>query len=264
MKAVLAALCLLWGQGAAEAACRQALALGLDVSGSVDAREYALQRDGLAAALAAPQVAAALLSAGPPVAVMVYEWSAPDDQRVLIPWQRITSDAALTDVIARLSQTTRTPAPTGTGLGAALAYGAGLFRNGPECTLRTLDISGDGKSIAGPEPDSAQVRSTLVGVTVNGLAIGSDDRGPQDTRAVDVAELSSYFRAHVIHGPEAFVQVAIGYADYEAAMTRKLLREIKVIVLGQTTPAASPTQTRTKPAVQTAKNAQAWASAAGR
>ena len=37
------------------AACRQALALGLDVSGSVDAVEYRLQTAGLAAALMAPE-----------------------------------------------------------------------------------------------------------------------------------------------------------------------------------------------------------------
>ena len=35
--------------GVARAQCRQALLLALDVSGSVDAREYRLQLDGLAA-----------------------------------------------------------------------------------------------------------------------------------------------------------------------------------------------------------------------
>ncbi|WP_336247087.1 DUF1194 domain-containing protein [Octadecabacter dasysiphoniae] len=42
--------------------CRQALALGLDVSGSVDRREYRLQLDGLADALGHPDVVDALLS----------------------------------------------------------------------------------------------------------------------------------------------------------------------------------------------------------
>ena len=57
----LALLLSLWA-GAAQADCRQALALGLDVSGSVDAQDYALQMQGLAAALEHPQVRAALLS----------------------------------------------------------------------------------------------------------------------------------------------------------------------------------------------------------
>ena len=42
--------------GAAAAECRLALSLGLDVSSSVDAREYRLQTEGLAAALIAPEV----------------------------------------------------------------------------------------------------------------------------------------------------------------------------------------------------------------
>ncbi|MGR3364390.1 MAG: DUF1194 domain-containing protein, partial [Maritimibacter harenae] len=47
---------------AQEADCRQALVLALDVSGSVDAGEYRLQMDGLAQALTAPEVAAAILA----------------------------------------------------------------------------------------------------------------------------------------------------------------------------------------------------------
>ena len=44
-------------------ACRLALSLGLDVSSSVDAREYRLQTEGLAAALIAPEVRGAFLAA---------------------------------------------------------------------------------------------------------------------------------------------------------------------------------------------------------
>ncbi|MCX8955594.1 DUF1194 domain-containing protein, partial [Ruegeria sp. NA] len=46
--------CLISGPAFGE--CRQALALGLDVSGSVDSREYRLQLDGLASALTRPEV----------------------------------------------------------------------------------------------------------------------------------------------------------------------------------------------------------------
>ena len=49
----------LWAS-AGVAECRQALALGLDVSGSVDAREYRLQLDGVAGALDDPAVRAAV------------------------------------------------------------------------------------------------------------------------------------------------------------------------------------------------------------
>lgn len=228
----LAVLCLLIWSGGAQAQCRQGLALALDVSGSVDAQEYALQRGGVAAALDSAPVRAALLSGGSPVAVAIYEWSGPSFQRVLVPWTLLHGPAEIAAVTAALRGGGRPPAPKGTALGAALLFGAGMIRTGPDCARWTIDISGDGKNRSGDRPDSAKVRAALRGVTVNGLAIGSDDRGPQDTRAVDVAELSAYFRARVIHGPDAFVQVAIGYSDYAAAMERKLLREIHVLVLG--------------------------------
>ena len=48
--------------GWANADCRQALALGLDISGSVDSSEYRLQIEGLAAALDDPSVIDAFLT----------------------------------------------------------------------------------------------------------------------------------------------------------------------------------------------------------
>ena len=69
-----------------EAACRQALALGLDVSGSVDDREYRLQTDGLAGALLRGDVQDAFLAfPEAPIRVFVFEWAGAGNQRVLIP-----------------------------------------------------------------------------------------------------------------------------------------------------------------------------------
>jgi len=45
--------------------------------------------------------------------------------------------------------------------------------------------------------------------------------------------LSAYYTANVIRGPDAFVEVALGYEDYAAAMERKLLRELASIAIGQ-------------------------------
>lgn len=230
--ALFGALALMVLAGTADAFCRQALVLGLDVSGSVDAREYRLQRDGLAQALNTATVRTALLDGGPPVAVSIFEWSSDAYQRPLIPWRLIETDTDIADIADQLQRTHRVPAPEETALGAAILYGVSLFRSGPDCLTQTIDISGDGKSISGPPPDAAAIRAQLSGITVNGLAIGSDDQGPQDTRSVDVAELSAYFRTKVIHGPDAFVQVAIGFEDYADAMERKLLREIRVVTLG--------------------------------
>ncbi len=212
--------------------CRQALALGLDISGSVDATEYRLQLDGVAAALTSTSVRAALLSdLGAPVRITVYEWSGPADQSQVLAWTVIDSDAALTAAASRLRAHQRGPGDQTTGLGAAMQYGGGLLAQQPDCWKRTLDISGDGPSNVGPRPQD--IRDLPPGVTVNALAIGLAGQATGDLRAADIKELSSYFRAYVIRGPDAFVETALGFSDYAAAMERKLLRELQAVVLGQ-------------------------------
>ena len=135
----------------AQASCRQALALGLDVSGSVDATEYRLQIDGLAAALSNAEVRAALLSPeAPPVVLAVYEWSGPQHQRLLVDWTAITSQNVLLNVTTQLRRTRRIKADPSTALGTALSFGGALLAQQPACWQHTLDISGDGKANTGP------------------------------------------------------------------------------------------------------------------
>ncbi|SFS40111.1 Protein of unknown function [Sulfitobacter marinus] len=217
--------------GAADAACRQALALGLDVSGSVDAREYRLQINGLAAALDNIAVRDALLSSpGVPVSVMVYEWSGPSDQAVIAPWAVIENAATLNGLIETLLQTTRRDVSPGTALGTAITLGAHYLDQQPGCWKRTLDISGDGMSNLGPRPRDVKDAIGARGITVNALVIGADATvaDPSESNA-----LPSYFRAEVITGPDAFVETALGFEDYEAAMTRKLLRELEVLAVSE-------------------------------
>lgn len=214
-----------------EAECRQALALGLDVSGSVDAREYRLQMDGLAQALAAPNVTSAILTQPHnPLQLLVYEWSGPNDQQVVVPWTRVQNEDDLTQVIKTLRSTQRRNASPGTALGQAMLFGVS-YLNQTTCWSKTLDISGDGESNLGPRPRDVKPTLTSRDVTINALAIGSDDPIIGDTRQVEISRLSSYFRAEVILGPDAFVETTLGFNGYAAAMTRKLEREIKVLQL---------------------------------
>lgn len=217
----------------AGAECRQALALGLDVSGSVDLREYRLQLDGVITALNDPDVVSSLLAQpGAPVSLMVYEWSGPEDQAVIVPWTSITGRNVLTDVTAALAATERREATPGTALGVAMELGAAFLAAQPDCQKHTLDISGDGKSNLGPRPRDVKADIAARGFTVNALVIGSDAPASGDRRQVEIGELSAYFRAEVITGPDAFVETALGFEDYAATMTRKLKRELEGIVIG--------------------------------
>ena len=216
------------------AECRQALALGLDVSGSVDLREYRLQLDGLVAALNQPEIVRTLLAMpSAPVTLMVYEWSGPEDQQILVPWTSITGRDVLQEVSSTLATAERRAATPGTALGVAMLSGAGFLEQQSHCWKRTLDISGDGKSNLGPQPRDLKARIAAQGVTINALVIGSDALSIGDRRYVEISELTSYFRSEVITGADAFVQTSIGFEDYAAAMTRKLKRELEGVVIGR-------------------------------
>lgn len=226
-RALLAALSLATPAGATT--CRQALALGLDVSGSVDGSEYRLQLDGLAAALTHPDVTDALLSAaGAPVSIAVYEWSGPTSQALIVDWTAITDAQALAGVAGALRARDRVPADPSTALGTAILSGASLLARAPNCWQRTLDISGDGVSNTGPRPQDLDTRPEIKGITVNALVIGPEAIDPP----MGAAGLIGYFETYVIRGPGAFAEPAADFTAYEAAMVRKLLRELQGLVIG--------------------------------
>lgn len=231
----------------AQEPCRQALAFALDVSGSVDSREYRLQLDGLASALRHPDVMQALLAMpGTPVELAAFEWSGPSDQTMVMPWKRIASQGDILEVSALLQNTRRAPSDQTTALGEAMRYGARLLGQRDHCWKQTLDISGDGKSNTGTEPVSIR-RGLDVGLTFNALVIGADPLDHGDSRQAEIGELSSYFNANVISGPDSFVQVAIGFDDYERAMVLKLKRELQGFALSSLDPpSALPTALRSE------------------
>lgn len=198
-------------------ACRLALLLALDVSSSVDEREFILQRNGLAAALVAPEVQAAFLSGGEPVALAAFEWSGEWNQRVLLDWRLIRSGEDLLRAAEGLGATRRGETGFPTAVGPALGYAWRMFAAAPRCERQTLDVSGDGKHNHGFPPSSAYKAYDYTGTTVNALAIGG---------AVELEVLVPYFQSQVIRGPNAFVEVATDHVDFERAMRRKLEREV--------------------------------------
>ncbi|MEL6608253.1 MAG: DUF1194 domain-containing protein [Pseudomonadota bacterium] len=222
----------------AQPACRQALVLALDVSGSVDAREYALQRQGLIAALTAPAVVERMFEMpAAPIDLAVFEWSGRRSQWLVMNWVTLATPADLDRVVATLSNHERKlQTDTATAIGSAMRAGLELTGARGHCWKRTIDISGDGRSIQGPEPADTRAEADAQGVTVNGLVIGTDNPRGGDIRQVELAELSAYYRSEVITGPGAFVEAALGFADFEAAMTRKLLKEMEGIAIGMLAP----------------------------
>lgn len=217
---------LLWGICLAAApaeACRLALVLALDVSSSVDADEDRLQRSGLAAALLAPEVEAAFFASPDPVAIQIFEWSGQRNQTDLLDWVLIRSPEDLLFAANTLARSQRSINDMPTAMGYALGYGSIKLQQAPACLFHTIDMAGDGANNDGFGPSSAYAAFPFEGVTVNGLAIVE----PGD-------EVKRYYEREVIRGPNAFVEVANGFDDFETAMRRKLVRELSAQIVGWT------------------------------
>ncbi len=205
--------------------CRLALLLALDISVSVDQAEDALQRQGLAAAMLAPEVQAAFFSSPAPVALAVYEWSGRSTQHVVLPWKMIENEGDLLAAATRISQSERSDSGSATAMGHALAYGATMLKDGPNCLFRTIDLSGDGANNDGYGPKIAYKHFPFDAVTVNGLVINAADFEGE-------LFLVPFFQENVLHGPGAFLEIAQGFEDFERAMRRKLERELSGLQLG--------------------------------
>lgn len=212
----------------AQAACRLALVLALDVSASVDAEEYRLQVEGMAAALTSPEVSGILLSdPANPVAVAVFVWSGPSDQALVADWTLVTDEGVLAGLAGRIASYPRRIVFDGrTAIGAALRQASFLLSIAPPCDRRVVDVATDGRNNAGADPQQIADGAAFQGVTINGLAIGGGAASAETS-------LARYLRLRVTRGADSFVETARDYADFERAMTRKLIRELQEVVLGQ-------------------------------
>lgn len=216
----------------AVASCRLSLALGLDVSASVDPTEYDLQMTGMAQALLAPEVQGIILSdTANPVVLAVYVWSGPGDQMLVTDWTPVTGPETLQRVAADIMAVPRRITFDGrTAIGSAMAYGGFLHDLAPPCDRAVIDLAADGMNNAGESPRGVRDGPALGRVTVNALAIGAAHALDLEVRTPAILE--QYLLGQVIRGPGAFVEVAQDHRDFERAMTRKLIREIDVMMLG--------------------------------
>jgi len=194
-------------------ACDVALALTVDVSGSISPTEYNLQMLGLADALEDPTISDALVRGQ--VALLLVQWTGAGRQYVSIPWTEIDSLETLRAFAANVRGTERAWRHFSTAIGDALLFTSAQFADAPPCARQVIDVSGDGVSNEGSIAGQSRDRVVALGVTINGLAIETS-----------VEELTRYYDKFVIGGEGAFVLTALNYADYPRAIRRKLLSEV--------------------------------------
>ena len=192
-----------------------ALVLAVDVSASVTPDSYLLQRDGIARAFANPRLVEAISAAPGGIEVLVLEWSDPDKMVVTVDWTRVSDGPSAVGFAVAVHASRRSSSGV-TAIGPALLAAAAAFDYLPEpAGRRVIDISGDGMANFGPPPAAARDSIAAAGITINGLAILTDEPW-----------LGDYYRSNVIGGPSAFVAVARTLDDFAGALLRKLMQEI--------------------------------------
>jgi hypothetical protein len=204
------------------------LVLAADVSRSVDAAKFQLQREGYAAAIADPRVIEAIRS-GPNarIAVCFLEWSGVGAQKVVIDWTTIGDTAGARRFGDQLLEAPRSFADR-TSISGGIEFAMAQFERAPfEARRRTIDVSGDGTNNSGRDVTLARDEALAKGVTINGVVILSDrpmSWNPEHTNPP--GGLANYYRDNVIGGSGAFVMVAENFNSFGKAILNKLIAEI--------------------------------------
>ena len=194
-----------------------ALVLGVDISSSVDSREYQLQRRGLAEAIRRPGVIAAIRSGQlKRIAVTVVQWTDYEAQVVVVPWMVISDAQSAVRLSERVAKMNRFFGGHATHIAGMIQFGTWLLDTAPFIANRkVIDISGDGYDNVTQAPGRHRDTAIAAGITVNGLVIENEEK-----------DLHVYYREFVIGGPGAFVMRTERYKDFGDAMEKKLVREI--------------------------------------
>jgi uncharacterized protein DUF1194 len=227
---LLAVLILALGVPAARAAEKVDLLLVLasDVSRSVDAQKFELQRRGYGQAMSDPRVVEAIRSgSNGRIAVCFIEWSGVMSQKMVIDWTIIGDAETARQFGDRILEAPRSFADR-TSISAAIEFSVMHLEKAPfEAARRTIDVSGDGTNNSGRDVAAARDEALAKGITINGLVILSDRPlawNPEHTNPP--GGLDNYYRQNVVGGPRAFVIVAQDFNAFGQALINKLIAEV--------------------------------------
>jgi hypothetical protein len=204
------------------------LVLAADVSRSVDATKFQLQRDGYASAISDPHVLDAIRSGSTgKIGLTFVEWSGVGAQRVVIDWTTIGDATSAKGFGDRLLEAPRSFADR-TSISGAIDFAMAQFGHAPyDSARRTIDISGDGTNNAGRDVTALRDEAVAKGITINGLVILSENPmswNPDHTNPP--GGLANYYRDNVVGGPNAFVMVAENFNSFGQAIVKKMIAEV--------------------------------------
>lgn len=204
------------------------LVLAADVSRSVDAAKFQLQREGYAAAISDAHVLDAVRSGRHGrIGLSFVEWSGAGSQRIVIDWTAISDIETAKNFGDRLLEAPRSFADR-TSISSAIEFAMAQLAHAPyESARRTIDVSGDGTNNSGGEVTAARDAAVAQGVTINGLVILSETPlawNPDHTNPP--GGLENYYRNNVVGGAGAFVLAAQNFDSFGQAIVKKMIAEV--------------------------------------
>jgi hypothetical protein len=201
-----------------------ALVLTVDASGSIDTDEFALQKEGIASAVADPQVLSAIQSGrNGQIAIAYVEWGAPGGAQMVVDWMLVSDQGSAAAFGNAVRQAPRSM-QSYNAIGDAIDLALGLFVSCPcRPTRRIIDVSGDNPDNRSHNPAPvARDAAIAQGVTSNALAILQDGRlGPEGR-----PWLVEVYERTVIGGFGSFAIAANTRADFARALREKMVLEI--------------------------------------
>jgi hypothetical protein len=208
-----------------------ALVLVTDVSRSIDDSEFALEKDGYAAAFTSEKVLAAI-KGGPlgAIAVSYVEFASGFEVKTVLDWTLIRDTASAKAFVDKLTAAQRSYWGR-TAISAGIDHAVGMLaESGYNASRRAIDVCGDGTNNAGREVSAARDDAVAAGITINGLAIVNEH--PVSWTFAHVQPpggLQNYYRENVTGGPGSFVLEIRDFHTFADAMTRKLIAEIAAV-----------------------------------
>jgi hypothetical protein len=204
------------------------LVLAADVSRSIDAEKFDLQRKGYAAAIGDPRVIAAITGgARKRIALMFMEWSGLGNEQVVVDWTVIDGPASAKAFADKLLEAPRAFADR-TSISGAIDFAINQLDKAPYTAERlTIDVSGDGTNNFGHDVTESRDAAVTLGVNINGLVILTEHPMPWNSAHTNPpGGLAKYYRDNVTGGPGSFVMEARDFHSFGDAILKKMIAEI--------------------------------------
>lgn len=189
------------------------LSLLVDVSTSVNATEFNLQRQGYVNAFVDAAIVSAIEAGnhGAIAASLTY-WSSANRQQVAVDWMLINNMASAQAFSNAILAAPR-PFRGTTGPGSAINFTVpSFFNNDFDGDQLVIDVSGDGRRNSGANTIAARDAAFAQGITINGLAIGNNT-------------LFNWYNNN-IKTSDGFVLHATDFNSFGSAIKEKIAREI--------------------------------------